>query len=83
MIDQQILIAIAQIAITLSGFTGVVAIFNGGFDARRRHDLKTLLPQSGIALFASLTPLIFSSQSGGSYSAGDYCLLYTSPSPRD
>jgi len=42
MIDQQILIAIAQIAITLSGFSGVVAIFNGGFDARRRHELKTL-----------------------------------------
>ena len=40
MIDQQILIAIAQIAITLSGFSGVVAIFNGGFDARRRHELK-------------------------------------------
>ena len=76
MIDQQILIAIAQIAITLSGFSGVVAIFNGGFDARRRHELKTLLQQSGIALFASLTPLIFSSQSGGSYSAGDYAQFW-------
>ena len=76
MIDQQILIAIAQIAITLSGFSGIVAIFNGGFDAGRRHELKTLLQQSGIALFASLTPLIFSSQSGGSYSAGDYAQFW-------
>lgn len=75
-IDQQILIAIAQIAITLSGFSGVVGIFDGGFDSRRRHELKTLLQQSGIALFASLTPLIFSSQTGGSYSAGNYELFW-------
>ena len=76
MIDQQILIAIAQIAITLSGFSGVVGIFDRGFDARRRHELKTLLQQSGIALFASLTPLIFSSQTGGSYRVGNYELFW-------
>jgi len=42
-VDQQILIAIAQIAITLSGFAGIVGIYSGGLDEQRRGGLKTLL----------------------------------------
>ena len=61
MIDQQILIAIAQVAITLAGFSGVVATFSGSLPEQKLFELKTLLQQSGIALFASLTTLIFSS----------------------
>ena len=72
MIDQQILMAVAQIAIALSGFSGIVASYKGKLAERRRQELKTLLQQSGIALFASLAPLIFSSQSDGSYRSGDY-----------
>ena len=80
MIDQQILIAIAQIAITISGFAGIVGIYSGGLDEHRRGELKTLLQQSGIALFASLTPLIFLSQSDGNYSVGDYDLFWKTAS---
>ena len=61
MIDQQILVAIAQVAITLAGFSGVVATFSGSLPEQKLFELKTLLQQSGIALFASLTTLIFSS----------------------
>ena len=66
MIEHQILIAIAQIAITLTGFSGAVAALSKDLSKSQKRELGTLLTQSGIALFASLIPLIFSSADGGS-----------------
>ena len=43
MIDQQILIAIAQVAITLAGFSGVVATFSSSLPQQKLFELKTLL----------------------------------------
>ena len=64
MVEQQILITIATLAVTLAGFSGVVGIFSKELSAVKSYKLETLLFQSGVALFASLTTLI-ASQIGG------------------
>ena len=60
MVEQQILITIATLAVTLAGFSGVVGIFSKELSAVKSYKLETLLFQSGVALFASLTALIAS-----------------------
>ena len=65
MVEQQILITIATLAVTLAGFSGVVGIFSKELSAVKSYKLETLLFQSGVALFASLTTLIASQIGGG------------------
>ena len=65
MVEQQILITIATLAVTLAGFSGVVGIFSKELSAVKSYKLDTLLFQSGVALFASLTALIASQIGGG------------------
>ena len=65
MIEQQILITIATLAVTLAGFSGVVGIFTKELPDDKTYKLETLLFQSGVALFASLTALIASQVGGG------------------
>ena len=65
MVEQQILITIATLAVTLAGFPGVVGIFSKELSAVKSYKLETLLFQSGVALFASLTTLIASQIGGG------------------
>ena len=60
MVEQQILITIATLAVTLAGFSGVVGIFSKELSAVKSYKLETLLFQSGVALFAALTALIAS-----------------------
>jgi len=64
-VEQQILITIATLAVTLAGFSGVVGIFSKELSAVKSYKLETLLFQSGVALFASLTALIASQIRGG------------------
>jgi hypothetical protein len=64
-VEQQILITIATLAVTLAGFSGVVGIFSKELSAVKSYKLETLLFQSGVALFASLTTLIASQIGGG------------------
>ena len=64
MVEQQILITIATIAVTLAGFSGVVGIFSKELSPIKSYKLETLLFQSGVALFASLTTLIASQIEG-------------------
>ena len=65
MVEQQILITIATLAVTLAGFSGVVGIFSKELSINKSYKLETLLFQSGVALFASLTALITSQIDGG------------------
>ena len=65
MVEQQILITIATLAVTLAGFSGVVGIFSKELSVVKSYKLETLLFQSGVALFASLTTLIASQIGGG------------------
>ncbi len=65
MVEQQILITIATLAVTLAGFSGVVGIFSKELSTIKSYKLETLLFQSGVALFASLTTLIASQIGGG------------------
>ena len=65
MVEQQILITIATLAVTLAGFSGVVGIFSKELSPVKSYKLETLLFQSGVALFASLTALITSQIDGG------------------
>ena len=65
MVEQQILITIATLAVTLAGFSGVVGIFSKELSAVKSYKLDTLFFQSGVALFASLTALIASQIGGG------------------
>ena len=71
MIEQQILITIATLAVTLAGFSGVVGIFSKELSANKSYKLETLLFQSGVALFASLITLI-ASQAGGGFTSDEY-----------
>ena len=65
MVEQQIRITIATLAVTLAGFSGVVGIFSKELTDVKSYKLETLLFQSGVALFASLTALIASQIGGG------------------
>ena len=58
MVEHSILIAMAQIAISLAGFAAVAASFGAEWSARKKDQLGTLLQQSGVLLFASLMPLV-------------------------
>jgi len=68
MMEESILIVIAEISVALAGFSGVAAAFGRRqqriWSQGERAKLANLLNHSGIALFASLTPLIFA-QAGG------------------
>ena len=72
MVEQQILITIATLAVTLAGFSGVVGIFSKELSDVKSYKLETLLFQSGVALFASLTALI-ASQIGGGFKIEEEC----------
>ena len=72
MVEQQILITIATLAITLAGFSGVVGIFSKELSNIKTFKLRTLLVQSGIALFASLITLIASQAGTGISSKEDF-----------
>ncbi len=76
MVEQQILITIATIAVTLAGFSGVVGIFSKELSPIKSYKLETLLFQSGVALFASLTTLI-ASQIGGLESEQEFRLFWS------
>ena len=58
--ELDILMVIAEVAVALSGFSAVVANFSGNWTAAKSQQLANLLIQSGIALFASMVPLIMS-----------------------
>jgi len=58
--ELDILMVIAEIAVALAGFAAVVANFSENWTAAKSEQLTNLLTQSGIALFASLVPLIMS-----------------------
>ena len=72
MVEQQILITIATLDVTLAGFSGVVGIFTKELSANKSYKLETLLFQSGVALFASLITLIASQAGGGFTSEEDF-----------
>ena len=72
MVEQQILITIATLAVTLAGFSGVVGIFSKELSINKSYKLETLLFQSGVALFASLITLIASQAGGGFTSEEDF-----------
>ena len=77
MVEQQILITIATIAVTLAGFSGVVGIFSKELSPTKSYKLETLLFQSGVALFASLTTLIASQIGGGLESEQEFRLFWS------
>ena len=58
--ELDILMVIAEVAVALAGFSAVVANFSGNWTAAKSQQLANLLIQSGIALFASMVPLIMS-----------------------
>ena len=58
--ELDILMVIAEVAVALAGFSAVVANFSGNWTAAKSQQLANLLIQSGIALFASMVPLIIS-----------------------
>ena len=64
------LVAIAEIAAALTGFSGIVVAFGRlkgrSWTTRERDKFADLLNHSGIALFAALTPLVFSNLESGS-----------------
>ena len=72
MVEQQILITIATLAVTLAGFSGVVGIFTKELSIDKSYKLETLLFHSGVALFASLITLIASQAGGGFVSEEDF-----------
>ena len=76
MVEQQILITIATLAVTLAGFSGVVGIFSKELSINKSYKLKTLLFQSGVALFASLITLIASQAGGGFESEEDFRVFW-------
>ena len=58
--ELDILMVIAEVTVALAGFSAVVANFSGNWTAAKSQQLANLLIQSGIALFASMVPLIMS-----------------------
>lgn len=58
--ELDILMVIAEIAVALAGFAAVVANFSENWTKAKSKELTNLLTQSGIALFASMVPLIMS-----------------------
>ena len=58
--ELDILMVIAEIAVALAGFAAVVANFSENWTKSKSEQLANLLTQSGIALFASMVPLIMS-----------------------
>jgi|TARA_B100001250_G_scaffold157512_1_gene135330 hypothetical protein len=65
MIELDILMVIAEVAVAIAGFSAVVANFSKNWSAQKGKQLHDLLYQSGIVLFASLVPLIMSQQGEG------------------
>ena len=68
MTEESLLIVIAEVAAALAGFSGIAAAFGRRqertWSANERARLADLLNHSGIALFASLTPLVFAQRDG-------------------
>lgn len=66
--EEAALIVIAEISVALAGFSCIAAAFGrrreGTWSRSERMRLANLLNHSGIALFASLLPLIFGQQEG-------------------
>lgn len=66
--QESALIAVAEIAVAIAGFSGIAAALRHGnatsWPARDRDQFIQLVSHSGIALFASLTPLIFAHRDG-------------------
>lgn len=60
MMELDILMVIAEVAVAISGFSAVVANFSKHWSSKQSRQLKNLLFHSGIALFASLVPLVVS-----------------------
>ena len=58
--ELDILMVIAEIAVALAGFAAVVANFSENWTKAKSKQVTNLLTQSGIALFASMVPLIMS-----------------------
>jgi hypothetical protein len=62
------LIAVAEIAVAIAGFSGIAAALRHGaahtWPRADRDKFVDLLTHSGIALFASLTPLVFAYRNG-------------------
>ena len=54
MVELDILMVIAQVAVAIAGFSAVVANFSKNWSAQKGKQLSDLLYQSGIVLFASL-----------------------------
>ena len=68
MSEESSLIAIAEVAAALAGFSGIAAAFGRRQERRwsavERERLSNLLNHSGIALFASLVPLVLALDGG-------------------
>lgn len=66
--QESALIVVAEIAVAIAGFSGIAAALRHGnapnWPAGDRERFIQLVSQSGIALFASLTPLIFAHKDG-------------------
>ena len=60
MMELDILMVIAEVAVAIFGFSAVVANFSKHWSSKQSRQLKNLLFHSGIALFASLVPLVMS-----------------------
>ena len=58
--ELDVLMVTAEIAVALAGFAAVVANFSENWTKAKSEQLANLLTQSGIALFASMVPLIMS-----------------------
>ena len=71
MIELDILMVIAEVAVAIAGFSAVVANFSKNWSVQKGGQLEDLLYQSGIVLFASLVPLVMSQQDREAYGSGD------------
>lgn len=58
--ELDILIVIAEISVALAGFSAIVSNFSKDWTVEKSSQLANLLIHSGIAMFASMVPLIMS-----------------------
>lgn len=78
--ELDILMVIAEIAVALAGFAAVVANFSENWTKAKSEQLTNLLAQSGIALFASMVPLIMSQMRAGDSAGIDTVWMVSSAS---
>ncbi len=67
--ELDILIVTAEIAVALAGFSAIVSNFSRDWTVEKSSQLANLLIHSGIALFASMVPLIMSQHPGADLSS--------------